>query len=149
MADEEVAQLRAQLEAKDAEILFLRERLTNLRVLTEELSAVIAEQPGLMSPKRQVPRPPVVSSPSRSPAFSSPASPPPAEVLDSPPAFPGIKLRRGTILNSSAGKLAHVSSSSPPPRPASPAVVVASPPPPEEKKLKKQGSRFGFGKRGK
>ena len=91
-AEDELESLRATNEslvadntAKDAELAFLRERLTNLSSLVDELDLVLdsIESP-LLSPKREPPRPPEDN-----------------VLSQSSPAFPGVKLRRETVLSSS------------------------------------------------
>ena len=97
----ELAEARAACVAKDEEIRFLRRRLRRLRVLAEELC------PQPRTPRRAVPLPPE-----------------PTASLDS--SFPGIKLRRGSVLANNTGKLAL----------AQPAVSAAAP------AEKKKGSKL-------
>ena len=111
----EVAQLReenAALVADNAykadEILFLRQRLANLAGMVDELDEVLAKMASPISPQRQPPRPPPVAEVPRNLSASSPA-------------FPGVKLRRETVLQGDAKKLAvaaQPSTESPPKKPA-------------------------------
>jgi hypothetical protein len=113
--------LKEALANKEAEAVFLRERLTNLRALVGELGGQM-EKSGLKSAAPQRPLAPVPTGGLPLPAQS---------------AFPGIKLRRETVIKKNPEKLA-----------------FATPPPPVEwqrsetpAKEKKKGSRFGFGKK--
>ncbi len=122
----ERAALQALLAKRDAEILFLRARLSALREIGEEMAALLAAEK-TMSPRRPVPLPPGPVDATVAPAlpFFSVSE----EKKNS--SFPGVKLRRETVLSSSASRLAF-------PAPVVPEVPAI----PEEPKLKKTGSRF-------
>ena len=69
---------------KDDEIIFLRRRLDNIRYYVEELERAMAPP---LSPTRGVPTPPTGKSPAQKPMDASES------------AFPGVKLRRETVLS--------------------------------------------------
>lgn len=92
---EENASLLELLSHRDEEVLFLRRRLASLRCLVSELDRTVSSAPP-KSPRRQVPLPP--------PKTAQSVTKETTMVRES--SFPGVKLRRETVLQQAPDKLA-------------------------------------------